>query len=178
MLHEVCICFVILLFQSPLNPALNVAAEPNVAPNEAPLDEDIAASEFIMDGGTEILKHEPDHEEEEVEPIIELPIGLPDEEETIESKSVKHDKDMERMMELPVGFLDEEGTIESELVKHVAAERVPPAVEEECSVAAKDTQPEPKQQMEEQEEVQSSEESSGWVKVEISKEEELESRTH
>ncbi|XLR52832.1 hypothetical protein HN51_021049 [Arachis hypogaea] len=140
---------------SPLDPALNVAA----------------------DGGTEILKREPDHEEEEVEPIIELPIGLLDEEETVESKSV-NDKDMERMMELPVGFLDEEGTIESELVKHVAAERVPPTVEEECSVAAKDTQPEPKQQMEEQEEVQSSEESSGWVKVEISKEEELESRTH
>ncbi|XLS80411.1 hypothetical protein HN51_046242 [Arachis hypogaea] len=46
-------------------------------------------------------------------------------------------------------------------------ETVPPAVEKQCSVAAKDNQLEP-------EEVQSSEESSdGWVKVEFSKEEEL-----
>ncbi|XLS80738.1 hypothetical protein HN51_046569 [Arachis hypogaea] len=44
---------------------------------------------------------------------------------------------------------------------------IPPAVEKQCSVAAKDNQLEP-------EEVQSSEESSdGWVKVEFSKEEEL-----
>ncbi|XLR09674.1 hypothetical protein S83_037612 [Arachis hypogaea] len=90
-------------FQSPLDLALNVAVEPNVAPNEAPLDEDIAASEFNKDGGTEFLKREPDHEEKEVEPIMELPIGLLDEEEKIESKSVKRDEDMEHMMELLMG---------------------------------------------------------------------------
>ncbi|XLR09634.1 hypothetical protein S83_037572 [Arachis hypogaea] len=81
---------------------------------------------------------------------------------------------MESITKLPVGLLVEEGTIESKLVKCDTVERVPPAEEEQCSVAAKDTQPKPEQQIEEQEEVQSSDESSdGWVKVEISKEEEL-----
>ncbi|XLR52870.1 hypothetical protein S83_003542 [Arachis hypogaea] len=129
---------------------------------EAPLNEDIAASEFNKDGGTEFSEREPDHEEEEVEPIMELPIGLLDEEETIESKSVKRDEDMECMMELLVGLLDEEGTIESEAMW--------------CCCKRHSTGP--KQQMEEQEEVQSSEESAGWVKVEISKKEELKNRTH
>ncbi|XLR09635.1 hypothetical protein S83_037573 [Arachis hypogaea] len=36
------------------------------------LDEDTAASEFNKDDGTKFSKHEPDHEEEEVEPIMEL----------------------------------------------------------------------------------------------------------
>ncbi|MED6160628.1 Large proline-rich protein bag6 [Stylosanthes scabra] len=137
------------------------------------LDEDTAASESKEnDDGTDIPEGQQQHED--VEPTMELPVELLDEEETIESKSVKLAEDMEHTTELPVGLVDEEGTKESELAKHDEPETVPPAIEEQCSVAVKDIQPEPEQQMEEQEEVQSSEESSdGWLKVEFSKEEEL-----
>ena len=138
------------------------------------LDEDTAASESKEnDDGTKISTAQ-QQQHEELEPIMELPVELLDEEETIEFESGKHDRDMEHITELPVGLLDEEEKIKSEPVKCDAPEKVPPAIEEQCSVAAKDTQLEPEQQMEEQEEVQSSEESSdGWVKVECSKDEEL-----
>ncbi|XP_020970032.1 BAG family molecular chaperone regulator 6-like [Arachis ipaensis] len=95
-------------FQSPLDLALNVAEEPTVAPNEHHL---MRILQHLNSTRMVEQKREPDHEEEEVEPIMELPIGLLDEEETIESKSVKRDEDMERMMERLMGLLDEEGTI-------------------------------------------------------------------
>ncbi|MED6139358.1 Large proline-rich protein bag6 [Stylosanthes scabra] len=135
------------------------------------LDENTAASESKEnDDGTDIPEGQQQHED--LEPTMELPVGLLDEEETVESKSVKLAEDMEHTTELPVVLLDEDET-KSELVKRDEPETVPPATEEQCSFVVKDTQPEHEQQMEEREEVQSSEGSDGWVKVEFSKEEEL-----
>lgn len=118
--------------------------------------------------------------------MMELPVGLLDEDERNNEMNISKEETQTKteifMEELPVGLLDEK-TEESEVEKHEEAKpkEVLPAQEGECNEyketssstdnTSKETQLEQQLQPLEDQEVQSSGESDGWVKIEFNKDE-------
>ncbi|XP_061349801.1 BAG family molecular chaperone regulator 6 [Gastrolobium bilobum] len=144
---------------------------------------------MMMDRSLPAMVDDAAHDEldSKIHPMKELPGGLlgqdmaTSEFETNTSKGEVQAEDVECSAELPVGLLDED-TAESELEKHDETKTYKPTEEGECNAdektssstddTAKETQRE-QPLLDEKEEVQSSGESDGWVKIQFQKEDEL-----
>lgn len=109
--------------------------------------------------------------------LKELPVGVIDEDTVEDYVSERLDSDMRAMKELPVGVLEETNTSENDaFIKELPVELLDENAEkseaERSEYKEKDTELE-QPLVEEKEGVQSSEESDGWVQIELEKQDEV-----